>query len=183
MDQHTGPLRVIRSYDPALDLDKVRDIAEYASTRDPALIPNLLTTGARPTWFHVLKATRKGCRYIRSGTDAGDCYERAFAVCVQRVEGAGGDTFTHPEPTGARAAPDAWLENFDEMDIQEVGSVALNHSFLARDLPRFFPRPDTSESALIALLYHRAGQTTASGPDSPDSSSEPADPLPDTPQP
>ena len=181
MDQSTKPMRVIRSYDPALDLDKLDDVAAYTAERDPSKIKGILREGAKPTIFHLMKATRRGCRHIRGGEYPADCNERAFAVCVTRVEGADGRSFSHPSPDGAKAAPDSWLENFDELDIQEIGSVALNHSFLARDLPPFYPRQGMSQSALTALLYRRAVRTRDSEQSSPDSSEPPKEAPPLTP--
>lgn len=174
----TGVVPVIRMYDPACDVrnaDTNSDWNRYALTRDQELIPKILKAGERPTVFHVRKATRAGMRYIRSGADADEKHERAFAVCVTKVEGLrDGDRRTDVDvPDGAGASPmaDTILERFAESDIQEIGSVAMGMSFLARDLPAYYPPPATSWHALRALMSPRAEPTSdASTSPSPPSS-------------
>ncbi len=180
-EQHSGPLRVIRSYDPAVDTTDLQALARYTMTRDPDLIAGVLLKGARPRVYTVIKPTRAGIRYILNGSNTGDVNDRAFAVCVSSVEGADGRVFSHPDPTGAKAAPETWMENFAWKDVQEIGGVAYEHSGLPDDLPPYYPRQVTSESALTALLFHRAAQTSGKAPPSPDGSDEPAAPPPDPP--
>lgn len=173
----TGVVPVIRMVDPAVDVqnaDTNSDWNRYVLTRDPALFPKILKSGEKPTVFHIRKAVRSGVRYIRAGADEAEKYERAFAVCVTRVDGLRvGDRRTDidvPDTGGASPMADAILERFAESDIQEIGSVALGMSFLAHDLPAYYPPPAISWHALRALTSRPAAptsdDTTSSSPPS-----------------
>lgn len=172
------PIPVIRIYDPAIDhTNPVVNEAfnTYGLTRDPELIAKICKPGEAPTRFVVRRATRKGVRYIRAGETLDERHERAFAVCVVRVEDrrtpdGRRTTIEIPDGEGARPMPESLLERFDESDIQEIGGVALGLSFLSREMPAYFPPPAISWRALEALMYRRAEPTSDSEPSSPPSS-------------
>ena len=190
--QSTEGVPVIRMYDPAVvgnsiaDLDANERWNEYVLTRDKNIIPELLIPGERPTVFHVLKATRTGVRFIRGGANQGDRNERAFAICVSKVtEMRRNDRrvdFEHQDCDGATAMSEGALEKFDETDIQEIGAVALQLSFLARDLPVRCLPPATSWDAVRALTSLRVAPTSEpTMSDSPPSNGSPPEATGPTP--
>jgi hypothetical protein len=185
--QTTGGVPVIRIFDPAVavhDPGIKTEWNEYALTRNPALIPKILLAGEAPTTFTVQKATRKGMRYIRSGADAADRNERAFAVCVSKVAGLRVGTrrteIDVDAHDGAEPMRETILSKFAESDLQEIGSVAYGMSFLAPDLPPHYPPPPTSWRALEALMSRPAAPTSTPSTSTslPSSESPPDKPSP-----
>ena len=173
MDQHTGPIRVIRAVDPALDVEKVTDIIKYRETRDRTLIPTILQAGAKPTYYTIVKPTRRGIRYIRSAALEDDVNERAFAVCVSKVERPGTDYVNPSAKLGVQPCTDEWLDNFAEAEIQEIGMVAWTNAFLAPDQPRFFAQLPMLVSGLTALLLRHAELKDLSSDSDPSSDAPP----------
>jgi len=178
MDQTTGPLRVIRAVDPALNPECITDILKYRASRDPELIPKIILAGSTPVYYTIIKPTRRGIRYIRNGNLADDVNERAFAVCVQRVE-RGGSVLDNPSTKlGTQPCSDGWLDHFAEAELQEIGMVAWTHAFLAPDQPPFFAQLPSLVSGLTAILSLHAEQQSRQEQLSDQSNDGPEEPPP-----
>lgn len=193
--KHYDKLEIVRAYDPAIDLEATGALAgtanwqEFIATRDP----NLLTfvEGETPVRFFTRTLTLKERRDLRHKTTVSDQCERAFALCVLRVENL-------PFPDGSRRSwsrqnpnkpisDDELEELFSEDDVQHVGNVVWHHSFFARDRPRYVPVRVTCQDAMIAaaLAWRRrhAAQTKAQdAPPSDDGRQPPEAPPPATPR-
>lgn len=187
----TGAFKVIRTYDPAIDASAIPQerMVRFIQERDPDLLEGAFFPGEQPTVFHCRPLSQAERRDVRGRADA-DKYERAFALCVTRVEhlanaSGGRDTWVRPSD-GAKPRPlgDREMERFSEDDVQHVGQVIVAASFCAPDRPLYVPLLATCRDAMTAVALasqHRRAARTSSSSSSPDASAQPAAPTPGAP--
>jgi|GEM_PF-1480350 len=165
----TGPFKVIRCCDPAIDDPVGAAALKYSTTRDVSLLSFL--PDAKPTVFNCRLLTISERRQVRNLPSQGDQYEAAFARGLVSVENLARDdgsvvaSWTRPTDMSGKEKPipDRSLdENFDEATIQEIGMVILSRSFLARTSGQYFPLPAICRDALSASLLRRAELMIAS---------------------
>lgn len=133
-----APLRVVSTADPALDLDTMGDsLAEYARTRDPALLKFKL--GAQPTWFVVRGMTVSYLfDVVYSARNGRTQSALAFMAAVHEVELPDGRRIAPDKiSSGAykqKIAGDSWLDQLrDECGldaIEEIGLAAIERARL-----------------------------------------------------
>lgn len=181
MKRGSGSFKIIRAYDPAIDFDAITQeaLTEFLSTRDVELIEGCMVPDERPVVFHARPLGQAERRSVRALSDA-DKYERAFALCITRVENHMREDGSRSEwirpNDGAKARPlgDMHLAMFSEDDVQHVGQVIIAFSFCSPDRQPFVPLLGTCRDALTAaelrFRRRRAAQTigsSASGADKP----------------
>lgn len=150
---------VVRAYDPAIDLEATGALVgtdnwnEFLATRDPSLLT--FTEGESPMRFHCRALTLKERRELRHKQTLSDQCERAFALAVLRVDGLIYPDGSKRSWTRAHAnkpiSDDELEELFSEDDVQHVGNVIYQLSFLAKDRPRYVPLRGSCLDALTAV--------------------------------
>ncbi|AKF08889.1 hypothetical protein [Sandaracinus amylolyticus] len=186
----SGAFKVVRTYDPALDPDAIPQERwiQFIQERDVALLDGAVFPGEKTTVFHCRPLSQAERRDVRGRAEA-DRHERAFALCVTRVEHladehGGHSTWVRPSE-GAKPRPlgDRELEVFSEDDIQHVGQVIVAASFCAPDRPLYVPLlatcRDAMTAAALASQRRRAARTTGSS-SSPDASAAAREPAPES---
>ena len=169
MHSGTGPFKIVRCSDPAIE-DPVGDAAiKYSTTREFALLK--FAEDTKPTVFNARLLTISERRQVRNMASPSDQNEAAFArglVSVDnliREEGGAGIHWIRPNDSSGKdkVIPDSVLDEcFDEATIQEIGAVILYRSFLARTSGQYYPLPAISRDALSATLLRRAERMSAS---------------------
>lgn len=187
----TGSFKVIRTYDPAIDPDAIPQErwVRFIQERDPELLEGAFFPGEQPTVFYCRPLSQAERRDVRGRAEA-DRFERAFALCVTRVDhladGQGGRSTWSRPGDGAKPRPlgDQELARFSEDDIQHVGQVIVAASFCAPDRPLYVPLlatcRDAMTAAALASQRRRAGQMSSSS-SSPDGSEQAEGRTPDLP--
>jgi hypothetical protein len=172
------PLRIIRSFDEAIDTER-SDLAAFYNTRDESAL--VFHEGELPTVFHARLLTHAEFREIWSKSTDNERFEAAFVRGISRVErllhddGQRRDWVRPDDKSGKqKPIPDAVLEQyFDVASVVDVGAVVYHRSFLHRSSGHYCPLPDISLRALTARMYHHVAQTTASPPSPSDADSSP----------
>ncbi len=157
----TAPFKVVRLYDPAIDIEGC-NINDYVTSRDVSTLRYL--EGARPAVYHCRPLTRAEIREVRNKASDADRYEAAFVRGLIKVEqlyredGSRSDWARDEDKSGkARPIHDSVIEAlFAESDVQEIGAVILARSFLANGSQAFYPLLRISQDALTGSLLHRA---------------------------
>jgi hypothetical protein len=163
MHSGTGPFKVVRCCDPAIE-DPVGPAAlKYSTTRDFSLLT--FAPDSKPTVFHARLLTISERRAVRNLPSPADQYEAAFVRGLVQVDDLvreeDGQPYQWKRPTDHsgkdKPIPDAVIEeHFDEATVQEIGMVILSRSFLARTSGQYFPLPAICRDALSATLLRRA---------------------------
>lgn len=147
------PLRIIRTYDMALDVEAMQAAGQwedFLEQRDPKFC--LFNEGELPTVFIATWPTR---RQIDSwdGLSAKETHKAAFRECVRSVEhmlypDGSRRTWSKPGDPTRRMRDDA-LELFAPADVQQVGQVIWAHGFFPRDRPLYVPLLASCQVAMI----------------------------------
>lgn len=160
---HSGPFKVIRCCDPAIEDPVGTDALKYSTTRDVSLLKFIPDT--KPTVFHCRHLTISERRQVRNQASDADRYEAAFVrglvSVTDLVRDDSGARIQWSRPTDHsgkdKPIPDKILEEcFDEATIQEIGMVIYSRSFLERTSGQYYPLPAICRDALSATVVERA---------------------------
>ena len=163
MQTGTGPFKIVRCADPAIEDPVGLNALKYSTTRDFSLLS--FAPDAKPTVFHGRPLTISEQRAVRNCVSDADKYEAAFVRGLVKVDDLvredGGQPMQWVRPTDHsgkdRVIPDSVLEEyFDGATVQEIGMVIYYRSFLARTPGAYFPLPDICRAAAQATLFRRA---------------------------
>lgn len=183
----TRSFRVVRTYDPAIDhavlAEQPQDVQDrFYRERDASVLDEVegaVFAGESPVVFHCRPLTRSEVRDVRARPDA-DARERAFALCVQRVDnyladGGSRRTWVRPGTESAKPRPlsDSELDAFGHDAVQHVGEVVLRFSFCDPDRRPYVPLRGTcldATTAAILVSQHRHAALTSSSSSSHDDS-------------
>jgi len=169
--------KVVCRFDPALDAKAMGPdaIREFRETGDVARAK--FRDGVEPTTFHCRRLRVSEMQAVRGYASEADQFTAAFARGVLKVEGLfteDGKTrrvWVRPDADRPVAATEI-DEVFDFGEVQEVGAAIYGRSILGKGRPAAWPLPDTSRSAVGALVFHLAEQTRAAERSSAPSKSE-----------
>lgn len=161
MQQTSGPIQIVRYYDPAIDdSDGGAARARYAYERDITGVA--FKAEPLPLIFVCKKLTVAQQRIVGALTAASDQYERAFAFGVVEVLNFpgpnGAATWINKSHESGRPMADEDAERFGWADRQEIGSVIRATSFLALGARLFLPPLASSQDALTMVHYQSAAR-------------------------
>lgn len=159
---------VIRCYDAEVAKYKTgEESGDYAMHRDLAKLA--LPPEAKPVKFACRVLSRKQRRLVQDQPTLGRRYELAFALGVMSIENLPDANGTPRTLTLTRERPDAALSDdtldatgLGDHDLQEIGSVIYERSFLALGTPLSCPLLDSSARAWGAQVSRLAEQRTGS---------------------
>ena len=164
MKQTSGTFECVRYYDPAIAYpsdDGGKAALEYCMRRDITKLSFVDPTVALPMIFVCRRLTQAQRRQVTSATDDAELRRRAFQYGVIAVKNyvtdAGQVVTWEPkrQDDGARM-DDSYLDDFGEDDIQEIGHVIRDQSFLARGVKlRSLPLA-SSQAAYLAVRLRSA---------------------------
>lgn len=150
-------IEVVSVYDPAIDVERVTwdEIRKYISERPKNWRSALkFKPGQQPTVYKLKEISRAlWFGYVRTAPSDALAAMRAFqcsVVGVQNLRTVDGVSLQDYAPSSANGEPmrDEDLERFQFAAIEEIGKVALDHSFLAGRIGSSYQLPPT----LLALL-------------------------------
>lgn len=162
------PRKIITAYDTAIDFDRASKLdaktnrvplVEYINTREYSVIEPYLLPAEKPTVFYAQTLSREIVRRIaRYSTNEYSNHEIAFQYGVVSVENHVDDTgrlLANWKPGGiANNAPfitDDELNLFSVAQVNEIGSVIYQLSFLERKTHNKLQLPRTSRELLAAM--------------------------------
>lgn len=175
MSKRQQTFRVVSVNDEAIDTESMTSaqMVAYFETRDEKLITPHIKPGSKPRWFHVREIPRRlTAGYVAAvSVDSVRC-ERAFHAGVTAIDD--GDA----PITLTRKNDVLQDETLDELgiswgELEEVGLIAWDHSFLVRKTVRSYRLPPTSLEALSRRPF-KGSPNAASSPSSPATSSDSA---------
>jgi len=152
--------RVVSVLDEALDVPG-KELEQYASTRDFALVDNRYVPGQKPVIFHVREVPNELWEtFVEGGTTDADRYKRAFMSGLEKVENLPDDAgqlktwapSNKIKSLSVTLLHDEDLKLFSPSERLEIGSVIYRHSFLPRRTAADYPLP----SSLVDPLVRRA---------------------------
>jgi len=160
-------MKVICTFDPALDVhragndqsDGSNPLLDYVKTRDYSLIAPYIRPGERPTIFTVESISRAVMhgRVARANSEY-DRYMLSFQYgvqCVEHLIDSDGQLIPQWSPSGLagheRYCTQDDLERFSPAEVQEIGSVAYQCSFLPARIHAKYALPYGSIEILTRL--------------------------------
>jgi hypothetical protein len=169
MKQSTAPFECVRYYDPAIDYpaDGGTVAVEYAQYRDIKTLRYVDEAIARPMIFQCRRLTPSQRRHVKSAPYDSERFRRAFqygVLSVQNYEISDGN-FVLWEPrrkTDDALISEKQMEDFGDLDVDEIGSVIYAQSFLAQGVPLRCPLLDSSQAAYLAVQLRSAERKQAS---------------------
>ena len=158
-------LEVICTFDPAIDTERMTELAmlDYIRSRDRKLLK--LKPGEFPTVFKVREISRAlMLNYVMANESEAERCKRAFMVGVESVQNVYQDDGTRIDSFRGTDVMDAGsskvqtfsemeLERFSPAEILEVGTVAYYHSFLPRRTDDCLRVPRTSVDLWTRRAY------------------------------
>jgi len=160
-----GTFEIVRAYDPACDWpedDGLKACMEYVQWRDPKDLLLVDPSIAVPSTWVCRRLTLAQRRQVTETAHEIERLRRCFAygiVAVKNYVDENGNTVATLTPRrnkDAGAIDDKTLEQFDEVDVLEVGSVIWAQSFLARGVKPRCQLLATSAAALDTVRYQSA---------------------------
>lgn len=158
---------VISVTDPAIDVGAMTEdeMGRYAATRDISLLK--FKPGRKPTRYFIRPIPRSVIRYIREAASKGIRYGRAFCAAVVRVENYYPEGSSKPLDSWAPSDPKAPMMTDEESDlfvpadVEDVGAVAWQRSFLGHMSERRYVLPLLLLEQLDRMIYLPAEQSDA----------------------
>ena len=178
MSKRQERFRVVSVNDPAIETERmtVAEMTAYYVNRDEALIRPFIKPGSQPTWFMVGEIKRRlWASYVlkTAQDDTALRHERAFLAGVDSIENLPQEdaqpiSLFEPERSGGIIREEV-LERYglDACTVEEIGSICLEHGFLARRTRRTYRLPPMC----LEYLSQRVFRHVASSPSSPAPSS------------
>ena len=160
--------RVVSVLDEALDVPG-KELEQYASKRDFALVENKYVPGQKPVIFHVREVPNELWEaFVEGGTNEADRYKRAFMAGLEKVENlpdlATGESKTWAPSNKVKSLSvtllhDDDLQLFAPSERIEIGSVIYRHSFLPRRTEAEYPLPSSLVDPLVRRVRRDAERT------------------------
>lgn len=176
--------RIVSVNDPAIDTERmpIETMLKYIETRDEKLIAPFMRAGEQPTWFHIREIPRRlMTRFVQSASAVPSMRnEHAFRAGVTVVENVHQDdgpfltSWELPRTNDDVVTEETLEQRFSPSEVDEIGAVIWNHSFLARRMRRTYQLPHTSRE----VLSGRAFLPADANPSLPATSSAEASPAP-----
>lgn len=185
MSMKQEQFRIVSVNDPAIDTERMplETMVKYIETRDEKLVLPFIRPGGQPTWFHIREIPRRlMTRFVQSAAAVESMRnEHAFRAGVLTVEnlhqedGPVRSSWKAPRTEDDVIPEDVLEQRFSPSEVDEVGAVVWNHSFLARRMRRTYRLPHTSREALSVRDFlpadaNRKSQATSSDEASPEES-------------
>lgn len=148
--------------DPAVDTTKItiEKMLEYINDRDESIIANAIDPAQPPARFTCREVPRKfWSRFVMEGRCESDNVERAFRAGVRSVVNLMGDDGVRNEERWD--VPDEIMaiesvDRFTPAQVQEIGSVIYQRSFLGHSIKRDWLLPPMCHDALADREFLRA---------------------------
>lgn len=176
-------LKTICSNDPGVDTTRVDSEAffKHITTREDLDSIRNAFTAEGPTVFTVREIPHALWDFVDGGASDADKYKRAFMVGLEHAENVVQKNGTRLASVAGRDVTaigtkqqdimrESDLAYFSPAEVQEIGSVAYQHSFLHRKIESCFRLPPMCHRALAERDFRSA----ESNPTSQDKPSEPA---------
>lgn len=179
--------RIVSVNDPAIDTERmpIETMLKYIETRDEKLILPFVRPGGQPTWFHIREIPRRlMTRFVQSASAVPSMRnEHAFRAGVSLVENLHQDdgpflvSWEPPKTSDDVIDEDALEQRFSPAEVEEVGAVIWNHSFLARRMRRTYQLPHSSREILSGRDFRSAAASPSLQATSSDAASPAASPA------
>lgn len=166
--QRAERFRVVSVLDEALDVPG-KELEQYASTRDFALIENKYVPGHKPVIFHVREVPNELWEtFVEGGTSEAERFKRAFMAGLEKVENLPDAVTGQPKtwaPSNKVKSLNVTLLHDDDLQLfapserLEIGSVIYRHSFLPRRTAVEYPLPSSLVDPLVRRVRRDAERT------------------------